>query len=743
MRKTITLKPIFCLCLVVCSCLSFASVPQKSPNNEQASSMFQVYIDGYGEVECHGDTAEYLEAITIGGTPSYTYLWSNGATEQIIFNIPAGPYSVTVTDATGATAVANKTIVEPDSIIVYEDFVIPVTCTDPAKVTLAVINEWKPFNYVWSNGGTGPTNTVSPGELPVTVTVSLNHYCPPATYVIYTIPYDTAAPMIMATGGVLTCKNPVINLSAEGSDIGPCITYFWEGPGNYQAYESNPPVSKQGLYTLTLVNVCTGCMSSASAEVTEDMAIPFIDIDIPVDTFSCDVPVIEIDACLSEGSGFSWSTANGMISYGADSCVLGVALPGVYTLNFTNPEDGCTATVDVTIGGIGAPLPRIDSIQHVSCYGATDGYVGLSVVGGKAPYEFLWPDSSTLMVRSDLGAGSYVITITDSTGCQSLDTLTILQPDPILLNLGVNHESAPGANDGSATIDPLQGVPPYVILWSSGDTTLTLTGLAPGAYGVTVTDSIGCSIQDTFQIMPFACPLALEAVTTSLACHGDQTGRIELIINNPIGSYTILWGNGANGEILDSLGAAIYTVEIVDSVGCVAMGNYEITAPPPLEITLDSLMGETTSGSSDGAIFISVTGGEGGYTYEWKNENGEVVGTTKDLEDVEKGIYELCITDTNGCVLCQTFTILTNAISPSWRDGVLVYPNPVSDMLYISLPESHHYDVAVYTALGVLYAQQNITGTHWQIPVATWPSGVYWIRVRDEKGQTGTYKVIR
>jgi hypothetical protein len=216
-----------------------------------------------------------------------------------------------------------------------------------------------------------------------------------------------------------------------------------------------------------------------------------------------------------------------------------------------------------------------------------------------------------------------------------------------------------------------------------------------------------------------------------------------LIINNPIGSYTILWGNGEQGEILDSLGADIYTVEIVDSVGCVAVGSYEITAPPPLEITLDSLIGESTSGSSDGAIFISVTGGEGGYTYEWKNDQGEVVGTTKDLEDVEKGIYELCITDKNGCVLCQTFTILTNALSPSWRDEVRVYPNPVTDILNISLPANHHYDVAVYTALGVLYSQQNITGTHGQIPVATWPSGVYWIMVRDEKGQSGTYKVIR
>ena len=627
MKKTITLKQIFCLFLVVCSFLSFASEPVNGPNKMEttihcsgnrvvsgeptehvepsaslagdlmeAGGPLWVTIDGNYGMKCHGGTAPHMIAFANDGTPPYSYLWSNGSTEQTQYDVPAGTYSVTVTDATGATAVFSTTIPQPDLISAYEDFVIPFTCTAPAIVTVGANGGSPPYYYEWSNGGSGPTNSVSPGDLPVTVTVTDKHSCPADTFIISTLPADTAAPLIMATGGELTCKNPEINLSAEGSDMGPCIEYYWEGPGGFQAYEANPEVSEPGMYTFTLTNICNGCTASASAEITEDMVMPVIEVAIPVDTFSCGISVIEIDACSSEGSGFSWSTANGMIAFGADSCVLGVALPGVYTLNLTNPDDGCTATHDITIGGLGAPLQQIDSIQHVSCYGATDGYVGLSVQGGIAPYAFLWPDSSALMARSDLGAGSYVITITDSTGCQSSDTLTILQPDPILLNLDLNHESAPGANDGSAMIDPLQGVPPYVILWNTGDTTLTLTGLAPGAYGVTVTDSIGCSIQDTFQITPFACPLALEAVTTSLACHGDQTGSIELIINNPIGSYTILWGNGANGKILDSLGAAIYTVEIEDSVGCIAMGSYEITAPPPLEIMLDSLIGETTSG---------------------------------------------------------------------------------------------------------------------------------------------------
>ncbi len=742
MKKLEAIKSIFCLGLVVCSLLSYASEPLKCPNNKQASFLFQVFIDGTGEINCHGGTAHDLSAFPDGGTPPYTYLWSNGATDEVIFDVPAGPYSVTVTDATGATAVASATILQPDPISVYEDFVIPFTCTDPAIVTVGANGGSPPFNYVWSNGVTGPTSTISPAELPVTITVTDKNNCPPVTYIISTLPADTAAPVIMVEGGVLTCKTPLINLSADGSDMGPCFTYFWEGPGGFLAYEAYPPVNQPGEYVLTILNVCNGCMATATAEVIEDMTIPVITIDMPVDTFSCGIPVIEIDACFSEGTGFSWSTANGMIAYGADSCVLGGALPGVYTLSLSNPE-GCTATLDVTLGGIGSPLMHIDSIQHAGCYGAMDGYVGLYVIGGTSPYTFLWPDSSTLKVRSDLGAGAYVITITDDEGCQSSDTLTIQEPDPIVLNLVVNHESAPEAKDGSAMIDPLQGVSPYVILWSTGDTTNSIAGLAPGPYGVTVTDSLGCSTSQTFQIASFACQLALEAVMESVACHGDQTGSIELIINNPIGSYTILWSNGGNGEMLDSLGADIYTVEVIDSAGCEATGSYEITAPPPQVITLDSLTDESASGASDGAIFISVMGGEGDYTYQWTNDKGVIVGTTQDLEGVEQGAYELCVTDMNGCVLCQTFSILINALSPTWRDEVRVYPSPVRDILSISLPEGQPYYVEVYSALGVGYYRQLASGVLWQIPVETWPSGMYWLIVRNEKGQMGTYKFIR
>ncbi len=696
-----------------------------------------VSVDGNG-ILCPGGLANHLTAFANGGTPPYTYLWSNGMTEEVLYDLPAGEYSVTVTDAAGATAVGSMTIEQPDPFIIYEASVIPFTCIAPAIVTVGASGGKPNYKFEWSNGVTGPTSTISPGELPVTITATDRYNCTSEPYIISDLPYDTAAPIIMAKGGVLTCKAPEINLSSEGSDIGPCITYFWEGPEGYLAYEANPPVNQPGEYTLTISNVCNGCMASAKAEITEDKSIPVITVDVPVDTFSCGVPVLELNACFSAGSGFSWKTAYGMIVYGADSCVLGVALPGVYTLSLSNPDEGCTATLDVTIGGIGSPLLRIDSMLNATCHGSQDGYAAIAVIGGLSPYTILWPDSSDLSVRSDLGAGSYVITLTDDAGCQSSPTVTIQQPDPILLNLQVNHESAPGAKDGAVTVNPQDGIPPYLILWSTGDTTYNIAGLAPGTYDVTVTDSIGCSVTQSFPVTPFECTLSVNAKLTSVACHGDKTGSIELTIINPTGSYSILWSNGGNGEMLDSLGADFYTVEVTDSVGCVATDSFEITAPPPIMITLDSLTEESASGASDGALFISVTGGEGNYTYEWRNDKGILVSNQKNIVDITEGLYEICVTDENGCEQCQELTMLINAISPLWHDKVRVYPNPTNGILYLPV-----------TATAYQYGMTDLYGRHiplvqegQQLRIGEAAPGVYMLYCYDRNGAKGHQLIL-
>lgn len=700
-----------------------------------------VSVDYENDIDCFGGSNGSLTAFPTGGTPPYGYVWSNGMMGQTISGLPAGQYTVTVSDGAGMTATGSYTLEQPPALVVFEDNIDPFTCNAPAMVYLNASGGSPGYDFEWSTGANGQVSPVWPHQLPVSVTVTDAKNCT-SIFIISTLPADTLSPVAQAQGGMLTCSVPAINLSSSGSDQGSCIAYEWSGPGGFSSFEANPLVNAPGDYTLTVTNICNGCSATAQTIVIEDKTLPTITINFPIDTFTCSVKLIEIDACFSQGTGYAWTTQNGIIAYGADSCVLGVNQPGDYTLIHSDPTNGCTSVTLVSVGGTGAPQITLDSLRNVRCNGGTDGYAAIAIHWGASPYTLLWPDSSMLLIRNDLAAGQYIITVTDDAQCQVVDTIMMSQPVPINLNLDVSHETAPDADDGMASVDPANGNPPYAILWSTGDSTNTISGLAPGSYSVTVTDSLGCSRNLSFFISPFGCSLEISADVTDVACHGEETGSITLHVTNPEGSYTISWDNGAAGNQLDQLTAGTYSVEVVDSLGCAAQGSYVINEPDAIVISLDSLNDASAPGNEDGAIFITIIGGTGSYAIEWYNDKGLLVGNTEDLIDVPSGVYEVCITDENDCTECSSYTIQANATEPVWMENVKLFPNPVRDWLTIQLPTNGLFNVQILSSIGQTYYQATQNGTV-HIAADQWPTGMYVVRLIDIHGNTGSVRIVR
>lgn len=706
-----------------------------------AADPLSVEVEIENSIDCFGGNTGSLMAVPTGGTPPFSYAWSNGMSGQTITGLGAGTYTVTVSDNAGMAASGSKTLTQPSALNIFEESIEPFTCTAPATVSVNANGGTPGYTFSWSNGNNGTTGTVWPNQLPLTITVMDDNNCT-SNLVLNNLPADTLSPIAQAQGGTLTCSKPSVNLSSAGSEQGPCINYLWTGPGGFSSNEENPLVNDPGLYTLTVTNTCTGCTSSAQATVIEDKLQPLIIIDIPTDTFTCSTPFLAINACFSQGVGYTWSTQNGSILFGADSCIVGVDQPGDYFVSLSNPTNGCTLQMEVTIAGIGAPRIFVDSLRNLLCHGDTNGYVGLSVHWGLSPYEILWPDSSMLLIRSDLAAGQYIVTVTDDAQCQVVDTIMISQPVPINLNLDVSHETAPDADDGMAIVNPVNGNPPYAILWSTGDSTNIISGLAPGSYSVTVTDSLGCSRNLSFVISPYGCSLEISADVTDVACHGEETGSITLHVTNTEGSYTITWDNGAAGDQLDQLTAGTYSVEVVDSLGCSALGTYVINEPDAIVISLDSLNDVSAPGNEDGGIFITVNGGTGSYAFEWYNDKGVLVGNTEDLMDVPPGLYEVCITDENDCTECRSYTIQVNVTETAWMEYVKLFPNPVRDWLTIQLPAEGFFSVQIMSSLGQTYFQAARSRTL-QISVDQWPTGMYIVRLFDMNGNVGSVRIVR
>ena len=200
-----------------------------------------------------------------------------------------------------------------------------------------------------------------------------------------------------------------------------------------------------------------------------------------------------------------------------------------------------------------------------------------------------------------VGAGTYVITVTDALGCSATGSITLTSPAGIDA-IATAHEYANGANlsctyssDGSIDLDITGGAAPYQIAWngptgyhSSGQ---DITGLVAGMYTATITDANGCNAMAQVNLFAPA-PLDLAITTSSyssgnaISCSGAADGSITLITTGGNPGYTTSW-TGPNGftsqqTVLHDLGPGSYSVVIYDASGCTANADVNLIAPPPI-----------------------------------------------------------------------------------------------------------------------------------------------------------------
>ncbi|WP_117613480.1 hypothetical protein [Chryseobacterium sp. Leaf180] len=124
-----------------------------------------------------------------------------------------------------------------------------------------------------------------------------------------------------------------------------------------------------------------------------------------------------------------------------------------------------------------------------------NGAINLVPTGGTAPYTFNWGSGITTEDRTNLPAGTYTVTITDSNGCTATVNATVAQPSLLNATVSQTNVACNGGNTGTATVTATGGTSPYTYAWSpSGANGSVITGLTAGNYSVTVTDANLCSI---------------------------------------------------------------------------------------------------------------------------------------------------------------------------------------------------------------------------------------------------------
>ncbi len=305
--------------------------------------------------------------------------------------------------------------------------------------------------------------------------------------------------------------------------------------------------------------------------------------------------------------------------------------------------------VDIILGGDFTVIPNK---EDVDCFGNNNGSITLATFDGNGPFTFEWSTSETTRTIDGLSPGTYDYTVTDVADCEKTGSVTITEPDELMITGNDVLLPCNGSLFGVVDIEVSGGVDPYTYIWNTGENTQDLIGKGAGTYCVTVTDANDCESEACYEIFePDA--LDLDGDVTDVSCYDGDDGSISLTVSGGTTPYTYLWVPG--GEMtseITGLTAGQYCVTVTDQNNCRIEDCFEVEQPDEIIIDGDATDVSCYDGN-DGSIDITVSGGTGNYTYEW-SPDGQ---TTQDIDNLDAGQYCVTVTDENDCTAERCFDI--------------------------------------------------------------------------------------
>ncbi|MEX2597229.1 MAG: hypothetical protein WEC59_09915, partial [Salibacteraceae bacterium] len=495
-----------------------------------APSGISVTISVDSNVSCLGGSNGQLTATPSGGSSPFTYAWSPSGNTQTISNLSAGSYTVTVTDDNGCTGTATESITEPGSAVVASiASSSDVSCFNGSdgEATAAGAGGTPGYSFLWSNASTvAAISGLTVGTYSVTVTD--NNGCTDSTSVTISQPTSGVSISINSTTNVDCNGNSTGSIVANAATGGtPGYTYLWSNGGS-NLTNSNLAA---GTYTITVTDN-NGCTDTVSATVTEP---PVLIIDTtsttePTCATSANGSITVAASGGTPGFNYLWNT-------GSTSATINNLNAGNYTVTVTD-NNLCTEELTVSLGDQGGIDASITVNSNLTCVGDSTGELTASGSNGTAPYTFAWSNSETSGVISNLGAGTYTVTVTDNNGCTDTAQATITAPSPIVFTTftNISTPSCDDACDGAATASATGGSGSLSYAWSSGSTTASASGLCGGGHTVTITDGNGCSITESIGLVEPPSLFAQLDSFSNVDCNGNASGEAYLSAHGGVAS---------------------------------------------------------------------------------------------------------------------------------------------------------------------------------------------------------------
>jgi len=762
------------------------------------------------DITCFGLNNGTISLNTNGGTPNYSYLWSNGMVTSNIANLAPGNYFVTITDTKNCSLEQNFLIQQPTPLIINES-IGNITCFAENDGLISVIGTGGTGGifYAWNTGANGNfINNLGAGSYSVTIT--------DANQCESTESYLLSEPSILTAAVVTTPATST--LVADGT----AEAFVSGGTPNYSYSWSN------GASTSKITNLAVGSYSVTITDSHDCETIQYFIIDAPDCQLTANL-VSQPVTCAGGNNGSA--TANisnpvGSVNYtwsnGMTNQTISNLSVGTYSVTIT--DNACSVIKTVVVNSP-APILVTSSFTAPAC-NIPNGSISVNAAGGVGNYSYQWSNGSTNQNLNSIPAGTYTVTITDQNQCSTTFTQNLIAIDNVAPIMSVNNaivylnENGQGDlnsfstnyfftdncglssiiyNDNSYDCSDLgnnistmatatdmsgntgSGVISILVLDTISPVVICPGNLKQGiCQGPPVWDDItysdNCSIQGITQVSGFVlgtifplgvttntfvitdnsgnettcsfdvtitAGLSLSLKLKDMACNNVPNGSAEVDVNNITPPYQINWSTGETTPKIINLGEGSYSVTVTDGNNCSFTDVFNIVNPLPISMTVVNIINATSSGASDGAIEIQVTGGNPGYVYEWTKDN-VIVSTEKDPKGLAAGIYKVVIRDKNGCTVIGVEITVGIALSSNhWTlDPLFIYPNPANSTININSKSLKDCVITIYDVLGrKMDVPMNAGKDKHSIDVDNLSNGTYIIRV-EKNDQWFVSKVV-
>ncbi len=544
-----------------CTSAATVTVNQSPSVNAQIASQ--------QNVSCNGGTNGTATAAGSGGNNSFSYVWSNGNSVAIATNLAVGVYLVTITDGENCTATTTVSITEP-AILMANASTTSQTSNgvNDGTATANPSGGTAAYTYAWSTGANTQTIAgLAPGSYAVSVT-DLNGCTSVQTVTVNS--FDcTIAPQIAGTNASCFASN---NGTAAVTIVGGSnpITYNW----NTGANTSSIANLAAGTYTVSIMDA-NNCPATLNVSISEPNQIQANASATNESSSGANNGTATANPTGGIGT-FTYAWSNG----GLTQTITNLA-PGTYSVIITD-NNGCTGTQSVVVSSFDCAISAQNSTSNVTCAGAANGSVTVSLTGGAAPFAYNWSNGGSTATISSLAGGTYTATITDDNGCQVTTSATVAEPDPFTSwTVQSTNPACPNEATGSASVSISGATMPYGFVWNNGTTGNNINNVVAGIYSVVVTDANGCTSKTTVQLVPtdnIAPSVTAQNATLALNMNGAITVTAQSLNasatdNCQVQSVTV----SPAAFDCDDLGQHVVTITATDAVGLTATTTATVT----------------------------------------------------------------------------------------------------------------------------------------------------------------------